>query len=85
MPTNGIRTILTTNYGGQIMTSKAKPMQHFEAYNEVSYIQSINPRNPGKSFNNDPDCFARYRKMQSDHARASGHDLQADQMLTNTW
>jgi len=68
-----------------IIKSRAKPMQHFEACKEVSYIQSINPRNPGSTFNHDPECFARYRKMQSDHARISGHELQADQMLMNRW
>ena len=62
-----------------------KPMQWYEAANEVRYIQSVNPRNPGSAFNHDPECFARYREMQSRHARASGHELQADQMLMNSW
>ncbi len=52
-----------------------------EAANEVSHIQSINPSYPGSDFNYDPECFARYRKMQSDHARRSGHELQANQMV----
>ena len=56
-------------------------MQHFEACNEVSYIQSINPQHPGRTFNHDPDCFARYRKMMSDQARKSGHYIKAEQML----
>jgi hypothetical protein len=64
----------------------AKEMQWHEAAREVTYIQSINPSNPGLVFNHDPECFARYRKMQSDHARKSGHDLQADQMMmTKAW
>ncbi len=28
-----------------------KPMQHFEACNEVRFIQSINPKNPGQLSN----------------------------------
>lgn len=57
-----------------------------EAANEVSYIQSVNPSYPGQPFNHDPECFARYRKMQSDHALRSGHDLQANQMIMlGTW
>jgi hypothetical protein len=58
-----------------------KPMQHFEACNEVSYIQSINPLHPGKTFNNDPVCFQEYRNMQSRFAALDGFDKQAAQML----
>ena len=59
----------------------ARPMQYHEACKEVSYIMTINPSQPGPQFNHDPECFAGYRKMQSDHARASGHIEQADQMM----
>ena len=52
-----------------------------EAAGEVRYIQSINPSYPGQSFNHNPECFARYRKMQSDHARQSGLGDQANQMV----
>lgn len=62
-----------------------RKMQHFEACKEVSYILSINPKNPGSTFNRDPECFKEYREMQSRHARASGHDQQADQMMRNVW
>jgi MoaA/NifB/PqqE/SkfB family radical SAM enzyme len=31
---------------------------------EIEYLLSINPRSPGANFNHDPDCFARYCKMQ---------------------
>lgn len=62
-----------------------KDMTWPEAAKEVTYIQSVNPRNPGPTFNHDPECFTRYREMQSNHARKSGHDLQADQMLMNGW
>ena len=59
----------------------ARKMQHHEACKEVSYIQSINPRNPGATFNHDPECFQSYRNMQANHARRSGHERQADQMI----
>jgi hypothetical protein len=58
-----------------------KPMQHFEACNEVSYIQSINPLHPGPTFNYDPVCFQKYRYMQADFAALDGFDEQAAQML----
>lgn len=60
-----------------------KLWQHFEACNEVSYIMSVNPCNPGPTFNDDPQCFDDYRNMQSRHAAASGHQEQAEQMLRN--
>ena len=56
-------------------------MQWHEAAKEVAYIQSINPSHPGEAFNHDPECFARYRRMQSNDARRSGHELQANQMV----
>ena len=58
-------------------------MQHFEACNEVSYIRSVNPFAPGKTFNHDPACFDTYRQMQAKTARKEGYDQQADQMLSN--
>lgn len=68
---------------GTPIIEKRRPMQHHEACQEVSYIMGINPCNPGSVFNHDPECFARYRKMQADHARASGHKEQARQMLAD--
>ncbi len=66
--------------------TKQRAMQHFEACNEVSYIQSVNPQNPGQSFNHDPSCFASYREMQAKHAEVSGHTLQAQQMrMRGSW
>ena len=56
-------------------------MQYHQAFSEVTYIQSINPTYPGQDFNFDAECFARYRRMQSDIARQSGHELQANQMV----
>tara|TARA_R110000751_G_scaffold93009_1_gene181777 strand:- start:699 stop:902 length:204 start_codon:yes stop_codon:yes gene_type:complete len=58
-----------------------KQMQHFEACNEVSYIQSINPLHPGATFNHDPECFKTYREMQARFAALDGFDQQAAQML----
>ncbi len=60
---------------------KQRDMTWAEAANEVSHIQAINPRFPGTDFNHDPECFARYRRMQSNHARNSGHGMQANQMV----
>lgn len=59
----------------------SRRMTWTEAANEAAYIRSINPRYPGPDFNHNPECFARYRKVQSDHSRSSGHELQANQML----
>ena len=35
-----------------------------EIHYEIEYILSVNPRSPGGNFKHDPDCFARYCKMQ---------------------
>jgi hypothetical protein len=37
-----------------------------ECITERNYILSINPVNPGETFNNDPQCFANYCNMQAD-------------------
>ena len=37
-----------------------------ECNKERKYIESINPQHPGDTFNNDPNCFKRYCKMQAD-------------------
>jgi len=39
---------------------------------EAAYIQSINPRSPGKTFNDDPKCFASYCDMQANTMIALG-------------
>jgi len=44
-----------------------KPKSSNEWAEEMKYILSINPLNPGSSFNNDPDTFRKYVKMQSNH------------------
>ena len=43
-----------------------------EAYTEAEYIRSVNPINPGDSFNNDPECFATYCDMQANSMLALG-------------
>ena len=65
--------------------SKQRNMPWNEAADEVRYIQSVNPRNPGPGFNDDPACFARYREMQAAHAEESGHAQQANQMRMIRW
>jgi len=50
---------------------------------ETAYILGIDPKNPGPDFNDKPSVFKRYCKMQSDYARASGHEEQADEMMRN--
>ncbi len=61
----------------------ARQMTWASAAREVSYIQSVNPTAPGKTFNNDPACFQRYRKMQAAAALRDGWPEQAEQMLIN--
>jgi hypothetical protein len=46
--------------------------EHYE--NELLYIESIDPRNPGPTFNDDPECFNRYRLLQSKLALADGFE-----------
>jgi len=38
-----------------------------DAYVEADFIASVDPKNPGKSFNASPECFARYCNMQANH------------------
>ncbi len=56
---------------------KERPMTWTEANEESAYILSIDPKNPGKVFNDDPKCFASYCQMQANHAMRSGHQYQA--------
>ncbi len=58
------------------------PMTWTEANEESAYIQGIDPKNPGKAFNNDPKCFASYCRMQAKHAMRSGHKYQAMEMAS---
>lgn len=39
---------------------------------ELRFIESVDPRNPGETFNHDPDCFARYCNMQANAALRDG-------------
>lgn len=59
---------------------KQRPMTRTEAVDEANFILTIDPEKPGISFNWDSACFARYCKMQSDHARESGHLKEAEIM-----
>lgn len=44
---------------------KQKQFSTHEAREEErQYIKFVNPLKPGKTFNNDPACFARYCEMQ---------------------
>ncbi len=58
------------------------PMTWTEANGESAYIRSIDPKNPGKAFNNDSECFASYCRMQAKHAMRSGHKYQALEMAS---
>ena len=43
---------------------------------ELAYIQSVDPRDPGPSYNHSPACFASYCDMQANAAQRDGcHDL----------
>jgi len=41
-------------------------------FNELSYIESIDPANPGATFNHDPECFIGYCRMQINQAKRDG-------------
>ena len=43
------------------------------AKQELEYIQSIDPKHPGSTFNHDPKVFAEYCNMHANHILASGH------------
>ena len=45
---------------------------------ELRYIESINPLFPGKTFNHDSLCFARYCEMQARSASRDGKPLVAE-------
>jgi len=45
---------------------------------EHRFIESVNPRAPGVSFNHDPECFARYCNMQANCADVDGFHLVAE-------
>ena len=57
------------------MTYNAKRWTIEECRNESAYIATINPKFPGRSFNDDPNCFARYCNTQANHVAASGFTL----------
>lgn len=50
---------------------------------ELQYIQSVQPGNPGGTFNDDPDCFVRYVEMQAKQAVKHGKDGIAQEMLAH--
>ena len=47
------------------MSTKHQSDRAMEALAEADYIASIDPHSPGSTFNHDPECFQRYRAMQS--------------------
>ncbi len=65
--------------------NKSRKWTWTESADEVRYIQSVNPKCPGSAFNNDPDCFARYRDMQYKQALHSGWSEHAGQILGSSW
>jgi len=48
---------------------------------ELDYINSVDPDELAKNFNNDPECFNSYIKMQSNAAKAAGYPAIAEDML----
>ncbi len=48
---------------------------------EADYIHSVNPKNPGINFNNNPACFARYCNMQANEALKDGFVLISQEIL----
>ncbi len=57
-----------------------RTMTWTEANEESAYIHSIDPKNPGKAFDDDHKCFASYCQMQANSAMRSGHKYQALEM-----
>jgi len=45
------------------------------AREELRYIQQVDPLNPGRHFNDDPKCFARYCNMQANTIEDAGWPL----------
>lgn len=68
--------------GGQIQRTREGFIVKTETdfADELTYIQSIDPRAPGDTFNNDPACFGRYAAMQAKHAERAGFYAIADLM-----
>jgi hypothetical protein len=54
--------------------TKSNSDKIMEAIAECDYIHSIDWRAPGKSFNNDTDCFMRYVQMQANSFARDGFD-----------
>lgn len=50
-------------------------------HEEALYIESQDPKRPGRGFNDDPACFARYVEMQAKRAREYEFPKLADRML----
>jgi hypothetical protein len=49
-----------------------------QAEAELAHVGTVDPKYPGRCYNHDPACFARYCGMQARSAKASGHDDIAD-------
>ncbi len=61
------------------MTRKHEAYETWEE--ETLYVESQDPKNPGRGFNNDPACFVRYVEMQAKRVREYGFPKLADRML----
>ena len=59
------------------MTTSGEVM---ELIAEADYIRSVDPTNPGTTFNHDPSCFARYCEMQAKQADRGNFVLIAAEM-----
>lgn len=60
--------------------SNPRPFTPGEVCAEVEYILSVDPENPGKTFNWDAQCFRNYVDMQARAFIAQGLDVTATQI-----
>ena len=58
-----------------------KPLSREHYENELLYCELINPLDPGPSFNDDPECFKRYRLLQSRLAFEDGFEDLSSRIL----
>ena len=55
--------------------SKAAKWDYEQCKNELAFIQSVNPKAPGKQFSCDVETFAHYCNAQANHILFSGFPL----------
>ena len=59
----------------------ARTRDTYQHVDELAYIQTINPLEPGATFNHSPECFARYCHMQARQMLRAKHYLTVTDVL----